>query len=158
MVSASFWTILQTYPLITQVNSKRAMTFCQSKGGIPYFETSAKEAINVEQAFEGTELDYLSGLIVLISDSHCEKRSCARGIAGFQPRLPGDDSYRHSRQGTRLWLLSDTSLSRSMSNTQYHSYGAWRCLRIIIALRSPNRGSESFVFSVCTDTLNNVRK
>lgn len=30
------------------------MTFCQSKGNIPYFETSAKEAINVEQAFEGT--------------------------------------------------------------------------------------------------------
>jgi Ras-related protein Rab-7A len=30
------------------------MAFCQSKGGIPYFETSAKEAINVEQAFEGT--------------------------------------------------------------------------------------------------------
>lgn len=30
------------------------MTFCQSKGGIPYFETSAKEAINVEQAFEGS--------------------------------------------------------------------------------------------------------
>lgn len=29
------------------------MTFCQSKGGIPYFETSAKDAINVEQAFEG---------------------------------------------------------------------------------------------------------
>ena len=36
-----------------QISSKRAMTFCQSKGGIPYFETSAKEAINVEQAFEG---------------------------------------------------------------------------------------------------------
>ncbi|KAF4627000.1 hypothetical protein G7Y89_g11158 [Cudoniella acicularis] len=34
------------------ISSKRAMTFCQSKGGIPYFETSAKEAINVEQAFE----------------------------------------------------------------------------------------------------------
>jgi Ras-related protein Rab-7A len=29
------------------------MTFCQSKGSIPYFETSAKEALNVEQAFEG---------------------------------------------------------------------------------------------------------
>lgn len=29
------------------------MTYCQSKGGIPYFETSAKEAVNVEQAFEG---------------------------------------------------------------------------------------------------------
>lgn len=29
------------------------MTFCQSKGDIPYFETSAKEAINIDQAFEG---------------------------------------------------------------------------------------------------------
>ena len=36
----------------SQISSKRAMTFCQSKGGIPYFETSAKEAVNVEQAFE----------------------------------------------------------------------------------------------------------
>jgi Ras-related protein Rab-7A len=35
------------------ISQKRAMAFCQSKGGIPYFETSAKEAINVEQAFEG---------------------------------------------------------------------------------------------------------
>lgn len=34
------------------ISSKRAMTFCESKGGIPYFETSAKEALNVEQAFE----------------------------------------------------------------------------------------------------------
>ncbi|KAF2200357.1 hypothetical protein GQ43DRAFT_441641 [Delitschia confertaspora ATCC 74209] len=34
------------------ISSKRAMTFCQSKGNIPYFETSAKEAINIEQAFE----------------------------------------------------------------------------------------------------------
>lgn len=34
------------------VSTKRAMAFCQSKGGIAYFETSAKEAINVEQAFE----------------------------------------------------------------------------------------------------------
>lgn len=28
------------------------MTWCQSKGNIPYFETSAKEALNVEQAFQ----------------------------------------------------------------------------------------------------------
>jgi Ras-related protein Rab-7A len=28
------------------------MSFCQAKGNIPYFETSAKEAINVEQAFQ----------------------------------------------------------------------------------------------------------
>lgn len=35
-----------------QISQKRAATFCQSKGNIPYFETSAKEALNVEQAFE----------------------------------------------------------------------------------------------------------
>ncbi|PNY27716.1 Ras-related protein Rab7 [Tolypocladium capitatum] len=35
------------------ISNKRAMTFCQSKGDIPYFETSAKEAINIDQAFEG---------------------------------------------------------------------------------------------------------
>jgi Ras-related protein Rab-7A len=38
---------------LLQISAKRAQTFCQSKGNIPYFETSAKEAINVEQAFEG---------------------------------------------------------------------------------------------------------
>lgn len=49
------------------ISSKRAMTFCQSNGNLPYFETSAKEALNVEQAFEGKaplpyhyeDLDYL---------------------------------------------------------------------------------------------------
>lgn len=47
------------------ISSKRAMTFCQSKGGIPYFETSAKEALNVEQAFEGRpRVDY--GNIALV--------------------------------------------------------------------------------------------
>ncbi|KAJ3070592.1 Ras- protein Rab-7, partial [Quaeritorhiza haematococci] len=34
-----------------QVSQKRAMAWCQ-RGNIPYFETSAKEAINVEQAFQ----------------------------------------------------------------------------------------------------------
>uniref|UniRef100_A0AAY4CBM1 Uncharacterized protein n=1 Tax=Denticeps clupeoides TaxID=299321 RepID=A0AAY4CBM1_9TELE len=35
-----------------QVTTKRAQVWCQSKNNIPYFETSAKEAINVEQAFQ----------------------------------------------------------------------------------------------------------
>jgi Ras-related protein Rab-7A len=34
------------------VSQKRATAWCSEKGGIPYFETSAKEAINVEQAFQ----------------------------------------------------------------------------------------------------------
>lgn len=37
---------------ICQVTTKRAQAWCQSKNNIPYFETSAKEAINVEQAFQ----------------------------------------------------------------------------------------------------------
>ena len=34
------------------MSTKRAQQWCHSKGDIPYFETSAKEAINVEQAFQ----------------------------------------------------------------------------------------------------------
>lgn len=65
-----------------QISTKRAMTFCQSKGGIPYFETSAKEAINVEQAFEG-EWCLKSGfgcLLTWVSD--CEKRAAAGRVGG----------------------------------------------------------------------------
>ncbi|KAJ1957857.1 hypothetical protein IWQ62_005004 [Dispira parvispora] len=34
------------------VSQRRAMNWCQSKGNIPYFETSAKEGIKVDAAFE----------------------------------------------------------------------------------------------------------
>jgi len=34
------------------VSQKRAQAWCQTKNGIPYYETSAKEAIDVEQAFQ----------------------------------------------------------------------------------------------------------
>ena len=34
------------------VPQKRALAWCQAKGNIPYFEISAKEAINVEPAFQ----------------------------------------------------------------------------------------------------------
>jgi len=34
------------------VTQKRAQAWCQANGNIPYFETSAKEAINVAQAFQ----------------------------------------------------------------------------------------------------------
>lgn len=44
--------INETLPPYTQVTTKRAQAWCQSKNNIPYFETSAKEAINVEQAFQ----------------------------------------------------------------------------------------------------------
>jgi len=34
------------------ISQKRAIAWCQSKGNVPYFETSAKEAIHVDQAFQ----------------------------------------------------------------------------------------------------------
>jgi len=34
------------------VTTKKAMQWCQEKNNVPYFETSAKEAVKVEQAFQ----------------------------------------------------------------------------------------------------------
>uniref|UniRef100_T1JBV4 Ras-related protein Rab-7a n=1 Tax=Strigamia maritima TaxID=126957 RepID=T1JBV4_STRMM len=42
------------------VSLKRAQGWCQSKNNIPYFETSAKEAINVEQAFQTIAMNALA--------------------------------------------------------------------------------------------------
>ncbi|KAG1137627.1 hypothetical protein G6F37_011098 [Rhizopus arrhizus] len=34
------------------IPQKRALAFCQAKGNIPHFETSAKEGTNIEEAFQ----------------------------------------------------------------------------------------------------------
>ncbi|XP_026682559.1 ras-related protein Rab-7a [Diaphorina citri] len=38
--------------MTNSVSSKKAQQWCQSKNNMPYFETSAKEGKNVEQAFQ----------------------------------------------------------------------------------------------------------
>lgn len=57
------------------ISAKRAMTFCSSKGNIPYFETSAKEAVNVEQAFESEYHAEASSGSKKVADSDCSNRS-----------------------------------------------------------------------------------
>jgi len=71
------------------ISSKRAQAFCQSKGGIPYFETSAKEAINVEQAFEVI----------------CTTSTRARRRGRLQQRLPRDHPHRPQGQRQRMRML-----------------------------------------------------
>lgn len=43
-----------------QVPARRAQNWCESKNNIPYYETSAKEAINVDQAFQKIAKDALA--------------------------------------------------------------------------------------------------
>uniref|UniRef100_A0A8C2ZSI9 RAB7a, member RAS oncogene family n=1 Tax=Cyclopterus lumpus TaxID=8103 RepID=A0A8C2ZSI9_CYCLU len=58
----------ENFPFVVLV----AQAWCQSKNNIPYFETSAKEAINVEQAFQTiarNALKQVTGRQEILSDS-----------------------------------------------------------------------------------------
>ena len=48
------------------VSTKRAQQWCHSKNDIPYFETSAKEAINVEQAFQTIAKNALAQVLLWV--------------------------------------------------------------------------------------------
>lgn len=75
-----------------QVSANRAQSWCNRKGEIPYFETSAKEAINVEQAFQtvaknalaqGTEEELYSEFpdqVKLQNDTEEEDSGCSCNI------------------------------------------------------------------------------
>ncbi|KAK6435714.1 Rab GTPase ypt7 [Oleoguttula sp. CCFEE 5521] len=77
------------------ISSKRAQAFCQAKGGIPYFETSAKQAVNVEQAFEGTSRQFAESplaqhatAVMLLSASMADR--LARSVTGTRVSLTAD--------------------------------------------------------------------
>ncbi|XP_010290251.1 PREDICTED: ras-related protein Rab-7a isoform X1 [Phaethon lepturus] len=73
-----------------QVTTKRAQAWCYSKNNIPYFETSAKEAINVEQAFQTIARNALKQVgrgMVGASCWSCLPSSAAVGSFGFSQQL-----------------------------------------------------------------------
>ena len=43
---------IEKYNLLTKVSDSKVKQYCAQKGNIAYFETSAKEALNVDNAFE----------------------------------------------------------------------------------------------------------
>ena len=43
---------IEKYTLLNKISESKAKQYCASKGNMAYFETSAKEAVNVENAFE----------------------------------------------------------------------------------------------------------
>ncbi|MGH0178577.1 UNVERIFIED_CONTAM: hypothetical protein FKN15_077868 [Acipenser sinensis] len=66
-----------------QVTTKRAQAWCQSKNNIPYFETSAKEAINVEQAFQTIARNALKQDPAAL---YKQPQACPKGVQGEDQR------------------------------------------------------------------------
>lgn len=97
----------------SQISNKRAMTFCQSKGDIPYFETSAKEAINIDQAFEGKSAQ-LCGITFL---------SCANGLQSLLGML----SPKKSRKSSAATLTTLLTFPSTTTETAAHAKGGGLC-------------------------------
>jgi hypothetical protein len=59
------------------VTQKRALSWCQAHGNLPFFETSAKDNINLEQAFQVIARNALK--------QEREEDMCARARASRRP-------------------------------------------------------------------------
>ena len=72
------------------VSAKRAQQWCQSKNNIPYFETSAKEALNVEQAFQSIARSALSQQSAATDDFYDKMPDNLKLNASARPNNGGD--------------------------------------------------------------------
>lgn len=89
------------------ISSKRAMTFCHSKGNIPYFETSAKEAVNVEQAFEG-EISFVPWLRSRSLGANPSYQSSPE--AHSLKRRPRNSAVNSVTLSTSIWTTTATAV------------------------------------------------
>lgn len=134
------------------------MAWCQSKGNIPYFETSAKDAINVEQAFvtvakiglqQDAELTLVISvkLVFRLSFTVCFSPAGLRNSVNAYPfdlTHPRTPAHVHAKYGVAyaLGITGIYSVISSYSNTIAMMYssmlyvllGSWgvRTTRIIV--------------------------
>jgi len=88
--------------LSLKVMPKRAQQWCTNKGNLPYFETSAKEALNVEQAFQAVARQALA----LETDAELYNEF------PDQIRLSDDAPPQSSSPQCNCWVTSCRVLSR----------------------------------------------
>jgi hypothetical protein len=93
------------------------MTWCQAKGNIPYFETSAKEAINVEQAFQTAAKNALQQeadvqMLVVVNTVHSSHRLTPVSVIWIT--LTPFSSIRRARR-TTVAIVNDSNDVRPLS-------------------------------------------
>jgi hypothetical protein len=122
------------------------MTWCQSKGNIPYFETSAKDAINVEHAFvtvakNGLERDAELALVISVKLAfHYFFFICfSVGLRNFMTRYPFNlthpqtPRYVHAKPGVAYDIVvyfpieSSAMYSRSYIHVLGRENNAYHC-------------------------------
>lgn len=90
------------------MSAKRAQSWCQSKNNIPYYEVSAKEAVNVEAAFQAIARDALAreSQVCIFSCDRCSNTKCNYVKLNLQdthdfPEFPDQIRLNENRQQTQ---------------------------------------------------------
>ena len=81
------------------MTEKKAKQWCTAKGGIPYFETSAKEDVNVDSAFQCIARNALK--------NETEEEQCAPLLCAAATASRGSVMFCHARAELGvMWLLA----------------------------------------------------
>ena len=92
-----------------QVTHKRAQGWCNSKNDIPYFECSAKENINVEQAFQTVARQ------ALLQESDVELYNDLPPVID----LNNTDNKKTGNSDCACWSSSSSSAAAATSSTNF---------------------------------------
>ena len=127
--------------LSLQVATKRAQAWCYSKNNIPYFETSAKEAINVEQAFRTIARNALKQVGV-----------CSIGASGFRaPAWPPQPAPlpAGSLCSQRRWRAFESGPVPPSLGQLHGAAEAASCGAALLGMLLPFEGTLEFEAQLC---------